>query len=163
MNGCVRGYQGLLCTVCELGYYGLSCNQECSPFCLRSRDCHHVSGYCKEGCKNGWQGLHCLEVIKATVTEKKMTSEFNGILSAFCVLLFLIGVAVAYFVVKRCRNSIVKNPAIYKSNIAEKVCESDVSNVYINDNDGSEYQELGEIGKPGTYDTLQNVPNNQFL
>lgn len=48
-------------SVCELGYYGLGCNQECSPFCLRSRDCHHVSGYCKEGCKNGWQGLHCLE------------------------------------------------------------------------------------------------------
>lgn len=48
-------------SVCELGYYGLGCNQECSPFCLRSRDCHHVSGYCKEGCKNGWQGLQCLE------------------------------------------------------------------------------------------------------
>lgn len=40
-------------------------------------------------------------VITATVTEKKMTSEFNGILSAFCVLLFIIGIVVAYFVVKR--------------------------------------------------------------
>lgn len=57
----------------------------------------------------------------------------------------------------------VQNPAIYKSKVAEKGCESDVSIVYINDNDGSEYQELGEIGKPETYDTLENVPNNQFL
>lgn len=61
------------------------------------------------------------------------------------------------------RNLKVQNPAIYKSKVAEKGCQSDVSNVYINDNDGSEYQELGEIGKPETYDTLQNVPNNQFL
>lgn len=89
-----------------------------------------------------------------------MTSEFNGILSAFCVLLFLIGIAVAYFVMKRFRNSKVQNPAINQSKIAQKECESDVSNVYINDNDGSEYQELGEIGKSKTYDTLQNVPNN---
>lgn len=47
--------------VCEFGYYGLGCNQECSTFCKRSRDCHHVSGYCKDGCKSGWQGLDCLE------------------------------------------------------------------------------------------------------
>lgn len=54
----------------------------------------------------------------------------------------------------------VQNPAINQSKIAQKECESDVSNVYINDNDGSECQELGEIGKSKTYDTLQNVPNN---
>lgn len=47
--------------VCEFGYYGLNCNQECSMFCKESRDCHPMSGYCKEGCKNGWQGLDCLE------------------------------------------------------------------------------------------------------
>lgn len=54
----------------------------------------------------------------------------------------------------------VQNPAINQSKIAQKECESDVSNVYINDNFGSEYQELEEIGKSKTYDTLQNVPNN---
>lgn len=47
--------------VCESGYYGLNCNQECSMFCKNSRDCHPMSGYCKEGCKIGWQGLDCLE------------------------------------------------------------------------------------------------------
>lgn len=30
-------------------------------FCKKSRDCHPMSGYCKEECKNGWQGLDCLE------------------------------------------------------------------------------------------------------
>lgn len=150
--------------VCDFGYYGFGCNQECSPFCVRSRDCHHVFGVCKEGCKSGWQGLDCLEVKKVTVTEKNMISEFNGILSAFCVLLFLIGVVVTYFVVKRFRNSKKQNQSIYQTNIAEKGCEIEASNnVYINDNNGSEYQELGEIGKLETYDTLQNVPNNQFL
>lgn len=47
--------------VCEFGYYGAGCSQECSTFCKRTRDCHHVSGYCKEGCKSGWKGIDCLE------------------------------------------------------------------------------------------------------
>lgn len=61
------------------------------------------------------------------------------------------------------RNSKVKQPAIYQSSIAQKECESEVSNVYINDNDRSEYQELGEISKTETYDTLQDVDYNQIL
>lgn len=40
-------------------------------------------------------------VSKLTVTEKKLTSEFNGILSAFCILLFLNGVVITYFAMKR--------------------------------------------------------------
>lgn len=58
-------------------------------------------------------------------------------------------------------NSKVKQPAIYQSNIAQKGCESEISNVYINDNNRIEYQELGEISKPETNDTpglcLQSV------
>lgn len=46
---------------CEFGYYGLGCNKECSTFCKRARDCYPASGYCKDGCKSGWQGLDCLE------------------------------------------------------------------------------------------------------
>lgn len=46
---------------CDMGYYGIGCLQECSTFCKTSRDCHHVTGYCKEGCKTGWQGTNCLE------------------------------------------------------------------------------------------------------
>lgn len=61
------------------------------------------------------------------------------------------------------RNSKVKQPAIYQSNIAQKGCESEVSNVHINENNGSEYQELGEISKPETYDTLQDEAYNQIL
>lgn len=40
-------------------------------------------------------------VSKLIVTEKKLTSEFNGILSAFCILLFLNGVVITYFAMKR--------------------------------------------------------------
>ena len=46
---------------CDMGYYGIGCLQECSSFCKTSRDCHHVTGYCKDGCKSGWQGNDCLE------------------------------------------------------------------------------------------------------
>lgn len=48
----------------------------------------------------------------------------------------------------------IKQPGIYQSNIAQKECKSDVSNVYINDNNRSEYQAFGEISRTGKYDTL---------
>lgn len=139
-KGCDPGYEGLTCKKeCKAGYYGGNCKKSCGH-CLNEKACHHVNGMCGEECEPGYKAPYCTKVITATVTEKKMTSEFNGILSAFCVLLFVIGIVVAYFVVKRFRNLKVQNPAIYKSKVAEKGCESDVSNVYINDNDGSEYQ-----------------------
>lgn len=46
---------------CEFGYYGFRCLQECSMFCKRSRDCHHVTGSCNGGCRSGWQGYDCFE------------------------------------------------------------------------------------------------------
>lgn len=55
---CIYYYYHL---ACEFGYYGMGCNQECSTFCKKSRDCYPISGYCKDGCKSGWQGLDCLE------------------------------------------------------------------------------------------------------
>ena len=47
--------------VCDFGYYGLKCLQECSTFCKRSRNCHHVTGFCNDGCRSGWQGNECFE------------------------------------------------------------------------------------------------------
>lgn len=61
------------------------------------------------------------------------------------------------------RNSKAKLPAINQSIIVQKGCESELSNVYINDNNGSEYQELGEITKLETYDTLQDGPKKHFF
>ena len=46
---------------CAFGFYGIGCLQECSSFCKISRNCHHVTGLCKDGCKNGWQGNNCFE------------------------------------------------------------------------------------------------------
>lgn len=40
--------------VCEFGYYGLDCKEECSVFCKKLCDCYFMFGYCKEGCRNGW-------------------------------------------------------------------------------------------------------------
>lgn len=163
-NDCHPGWRGLFChELCEFGSYGFSCNQECSTFCKKSRDCHHVTGNCKDGCKSGWQGLDCLEVSKLIVTEKKLTSEFNGILSAFCILLFLNGVVITYFAMKRFRNSQTRQPAVHQSNNVQKDCAGDVSKVYINENNRSEYQELGEFSKTETYDTLQNLAYNHNI
>ena len=55
-------FKNRLCVVvCDFGYYGLQCLQECSTFCNRSRNCHHVTGFCIDGCKSGWQGNECVE------------------------------------------------------------------------------------------------------
>ena len=46
---------------CDFGFYGIGCLQECGSFCKRSRDCHHITGFCTSGCKSGWQGSDCFE------------------------------------------------------------------------------------------------------
>ena len=51
---------GLFVIVCDAGFYGAKCQQECSKFCNNERDCYPASGYCKEGCKRGWEGPKCL-------------------------------------------------------------------------------------------------------
>jgi hypothetical protein len=48
-------------TVCEFGRFGAGCQDKCSVFCQKSRDCHHVTGFCRGGCKRGWDGEDCLE------------------------------------------------------------------------------------------------------
>lgn len=160
INGCASGYQGAKCTEECDKHFGPNCIKKCNKTC---KSCDKLTGICNNDCHPGWRGLFCHELSKLTVTEKKLTSEFNGILSAFCILVFLNGVVIAHFLVKRFRNSKAKLPAINQSNIAQNGCESEISNVYINDNDISEYQELGEISKLETYDTLQDVPYKQFL
>lgn len=55
------------------------------------------------------------------------------------------------------RNSKTEQPATYQSNNAQNIREGEISNVYINENNRSEYQELGEFSKTETYDTLQKV------
>eukprot|EP00105_Crassostrea_gigas_P034124 XP_019918272.1 PREDICTED: uncharacterized protein LOC105317082 isoform X2 [Crassostrea gigas] len=156
LTGCDAGYQGNLCTaICEFGYYGLNCNQECSMFCKESRDCHPMSGYCKEGCKNGWQGLDCLEVSSLAMNEKNWKSAFSGILSAFCISLIFNTITIAYFIVKRIRNSTAKAKQLMmlQSDISEKGRKNDVLNVYTNETTASNYQELREFKTTETYDT----------
>lgn len=51
-----------LCSIeCETGKYGIDCQQTCSAFCFTSGICHHITGSCKGGCKNRWNGEQCLE------------------------------------------------------------------------------------------------------
>lgn len=51
----------LITAVCKFGFYGIGCHQECSSFCKTSRDCNHVSGACRNGCRHGWQGDDCFD------------------------------------------------------------------------------------------------------
>lgn len=65
----------LLILVCETGKYGIDCRQRCSAFCHNSGICHHLTGTCKDGCKNGWKGAQCLE--GTTSISQKNTTFIN--------------------------------------------------------------------------------------
>lgn len=45
--------------VCEFGYYGKNCSNECSTNCDMVSSCDKVTGECDRGCKTGLRGIHC--------------------------------------------------------------------------------------------------------
>lgn len=49
----------LLYIECSSDYYGMNCNERCSGHCINNKPCHHVSGECSNGCKDGYIGLLC--------------------------------------------------------------------------------------------------------
>ena len=62
--------------VCDAGFYGAKCLQECSRFCNKERDCYPILGQCKGGCKSGWEGPECLvgKTYSVNLIFKKMCS-----------------------------------------------------------------------------------------
>ncbi|XP_062601072.1 multiple epidermal growth factor-like domains protein 10, partial [Saccostrea cucullata] len=58
--GCTEGWKGDKCEYpCPEGYYGFECRPICSNNCLDNRICNHVTGYCDNGCFDGWSGGRC--------------------------------------------------------------------------------------------------------
>ncbi|XP_062567904.1 receptor-type tyrosine-protein phosphatase kappa-like [Saccostrea cucullata] len=47
-----------MCSGCKDGFYGLFCNQTCSPFC-KFNTCDSHTGECYQGCKSNWTGYFC--------------------------------------------------------------------------------------------------------
>lgn len=45
--------------VCPSGYYGLNCKERCSGHCMNDKPCDFVSGYCSNGCHDGYLGTRC--------------------------------------------------------------------------------------------------------
>lgn len=47
--------------VCEAGFYGRNCSNQCSLNCIVTNHCDRFSGHCKGGCKLGWTGNMCFQ------------------------------------------------------------------------------------------------------
>ena len=45
---------------CVPGSYGQYCLETCGN-CLNAEPCHHVDGFCQNGCAPGWIGYTCTE------------------------------------------------------------------------------------------------------
>lgn len=45
---------------CETGKYGINCSKNCGN-CHKQYECHHVDGFCSEGCSAGYKGSLCNE------------------------------------------------------------------------------------------------------
>uniref|UniRef100_A0A8W8NUC7 Multiple epidermal growth factor-like domains 10 n=1 Tax=Magallana gigas TaxID=29159 RepID=A0A8W8NUC7_MAGGI len=66
-GGCQPGWSGDTCDqwcgsgfyVCESGYYGQNCINQCSINCNVFKICDRVTGKCYFGCKPGWSGNTC--------------------------------------------------------------------------------------------------------
>ena len=43
---------------CETGRFGMDCASRCGR-CTGNRPCHHETGQCSSGCRDGWVGSKC--------------------------------------------------------------------------------------------------------
>lgn len=48
-----------ICIECLLGYFGVSCREECKGYCINNELCNYVIGMCLNGCKDGFIGIFC--------------------------------------------------------------------------------------------------------
>ncbi|KAL5013631.1 hypothetical protein ScPMuIL_007901, partial [Solemya velum] len=59
---CHPGWQGSTCSnKCQSGNFGTDCRYKCTGHCKHGTFCHHIDGWCPDGCQDGWQGPYCEE------------------------------------------------------------------------------------------------------
>ena len=52
----------ILISECDVGYYGLNCEQICNEHnCRDGAICNHDNGHCPRGCQPGYMGPMCME------------------------------------------------------------------------------------------------------
>ncbi|BFZ21517.1 hypothetical protein BsWGS_24556 [Bradybaena similaris] len=83
--GCDIGFYGSTCSaLCPHNYYGAACKQSCSTGCFHSNDsrqssCHHVTGVCLYGCRDGYNGSLCEQRLLEQTTAPQSQSSLSKI------------------------------------------------------------------------------------
>ncbi|XP_052834032.1 multiple epidermal growth factor-like domains protein 10 [Octopus bimaculoides] len=58
---------------CPPELYGENCTNECH--CSRGESCHQISGFCKNGCEDGWHGEKCDKKTYVNIAQGKRTNQ----------------------------------------------------------------------------------------
>ncbi|XP_061194984.1 stabilin-2-like [Saccostrea echinata] len=125
---------------CEESQYGLDCLEACGS-CRYQHLCNHVNGTCRGGCKLGYKGDKCDEVQGKEGSDWQ--SRFYGVLAALCVCVAVLIVFIVVMLLQRRRkNGMETRKTLRESQIPQ--CEISCVDVKTNENDKSEYQELGD-------------------
>ncbi|CAL1529459.1 unnamed protein product [Lymnaea stagnalis] len=105
---CRVGFTQPLChEQCHDGSYGQDCTQNCSRFCAevnitQRQTCHHVTGTCLVGCKDGHDGVMCYNSTEpetvAVMKSSGRSSVNNGLLAGLICVVLIAAVTIGLLV-----------------------------------------------------------------
>ncbi|XP_078328648.1 uncharacterized protein LOC111114999 isoform X1 [Crassostrea virginica] len=150
LGGCAPGFERKDCkTACSNNTYGLHCTLTCGN-CRNGQQCHQVTGTCPQGCVQGYDGDTCdtrLKIMYVTANDQ-VGLAFYGLLAPLIVSVL----CNAWCLMRMLRKKRQHQRKETKADNPNSPHEPEPLYDDIEESPG--YQELGEVSKPSTYDTL---------
>ncbi|XP_078328879.1 uncharacterized protein LOC111114998 isoform X3 [Crassostrea virginica] len=149
-SGCQPGWDGITCkTTCSNNTYGLHCTLTCGN-CRNGQQCHQVTGTCPQGCVQGYDGDTCdtrLKIMYVTANDQ-VGLAFYGLLAPLIVSVLCNAWCLMRMLRKKRQHKRKETKADNPNSPHEP------GPLYDDMEESPGYQELGEVSKPSTYDTL---------
>nr|XP_022309275.1 platelet endothelial aggregation receptor 1-like [Crassostrea virginica] len=150
LEGCAPGFEREDCkTGCSNNTYGLHCALICGN-CSNGQQCHHVTGICPQGCVQGYDGDTCdtrLKIMYVTANDQVGLACY-GLLAPLIVSVLCNAWCLMRMLRKKRQHQMKETKADNPNSPHEP------GPLYDDMEESPGYQELGEVSKPSTYDTL---------